>query len=106
MKKLRSKVAHNRPQTFLYKYSQNQPRIDFPYHKNVPRLIFFLICAGKLAEFDPFCIIFLFNFLFLLGQKNETNMARPGFEPKINQSIDNSLNHWTTKLLVLSEAKR
>lgn len=42
---------------------------------------------------------FLFNFLFLLGKENEKNMATPGFEPTINQSIANSFNHWTTKLL-------
>ena len=46
----------------------------------------------------PF-IIFSFNFLFLLGMKNEKNIARLGFEPTINQSVANSLNHRTTKLL-------
>ena len=37
-----SKVAHNQPQTFFFTVlpdCQNQPKIDFSYHKYVPRLI-------------------------------------------------------------------
>ena len=48
IRKLPSKVAHNRPQTFFFKYwlgCPNQPRIDFSCYKYVPRLICLLICG-------------------------------------------------------------
>jgi hypothetical protein len=53
MLKLRSKVAHNQPQTFFSQARPgcpNQPRIDFLYYKNVPRLICLLICASMLKR--------------------------------------------------------
>ena len=39
------------------------------------------------------------HFFIPFRKKNEKNMTRPWFEPTINQSIANSLNHWTMKLL-------
>ena len=53
MKKLCSKVAHNRPQTFFSQVRPgcpNQPRIDFSYYKNVPRLVCLLICGRNLQK--------------------------------------------------------
>ena len=50
IKKKHSKVAHNRP-LFFFQYwpgCPNQPRIEFSYHKCVPRLICLLICAEQL----------------------------------------------------------
>ena len=48
LEKCASKVAHNRPKTFFSQSSpghSQQPKIDFSYHKYVPRLICFLICG-------------------------------------------------------------
>jgi hypothetical protein len=47
LKKPPSKVAHNRPKSFIPQPSpthSQQPKIDFSYHKNVPPSVCSLVC--------------------------------------------------------------
>ena len=51
MKKVPSKVAHNWPQ-IVFSVLARMPRIDFSYHKYVPRLICLLICEWPIGDLD------------------------------------------------------